>query len=85
MLDPLNPLYQAGGLVLVAAAWLTVHLWLTLSLAVRTELGLRALLALVPPLVFLAPWWGMTWQKRTWSLLWLVLGASYLTLTVAGQ
>jgi len=70
------------ALILCSALWVTLHGALAYGLIRRSPLGARLFWLLVPPLAWLAPYWGYRHHLRWLSSAWVLCGTAYLVLLV---
>lgn len=67
------------AILLLFAAWVTIHVCLSLYVARRVSVWRGVVALFVPPL---APVWGR--DVRPWSRVWIVVFVAYLTLLGLG-
>jgi hypothetical protein len=65
--------------------WVTLHCALAYRLVRRTDKRWQLLWLLLPPVAWLAPYWGFRSNLRALSVSWLVCCAAYLTLLFVGS
>lgn len=72
------------ALLVAFAAWVTLHAALAFGLIRRSPRRWSLCWLLLPPLVWLAPYWGLQHRLRWLSIGWLVCAAAYLALLFVG-
>lgn len=72
------------ALMLSFALWVTVHCLLAFGLIRHGDRGWWLLLLLVPPALFVAPYWGWKAGLKARSVVWTALLTAYLALLLLG-
>jgi uncharacterized membrane protein YbaN (DUF454 family) len=75
---PEAPLPQSAALILSFACWMTAHLGLVWGLFKRRSPRWHALLALIPLLAWLAPFWGLEHGMKRRVSIWALCFAAYV-------
>ena len=76
----MSAIVASVALLVCSALWVTLHGALAYRLIRRSPLGVRLLWLLVPPLAWLAPYWGFQHRLHGLSITWVLCALSYATL-----